>query len=46
MIIIIIIYIFQALFWFPTTISDLDERANEVLEGGKDLQADHPVNCC
>lgn len=32
----------KAQFWFPTTISDLDERANEVLEGGKDLQADHP----
>ena len=36
----------QAPIWFPTKISDLDERANEVLEGGKDLKADHPVSCC
>ena len=36
----------QAQIWFPTQISDLDERANEVLEGGKDLKTDHPVSSC
>ena len=32
--------------WFPRYIKELDRNANDVMEGGAELQADHPVNQC
>jgi len=32
----------QPVAWFPMTDEDVDSMGNEVLEGGDDLQADHP----
>jgi len=37
-------FIFLCLGWFPRTKKDLDIFAHKVLEGGKELKADHPVS--